>query len=205
MQNLDLEIMNGVERKELISKVARLYYIEGLTQQKIADKLSISRTKVSRCLNTARKEKVVEIKINSQAEDYSELEYKIEKKFKIKECSVVPSFKNREEVLKMMADPLNNLLERILVNGSYLGIGWGSSLKEVSDYINVNGKSDIKIVPIIGGLGKIGTGIHTNSVAKNIADRLGSISYMIHSPAILDSREIREIVEKDSNTRRYNG
>lgn len=201
MQNLDLEIMNGVERKELISKVARLYYIEGLTQQKIADKLSISRTKVSRYLNTARKEKVVEIKINSQAEDYSELEYKIEKKFKIKECSVVPSSENREEVLKMMADPLNNLLERNLVNGSYLGIGWGSSLKEVSDYINVNGKTDIKIVPIIGGLGKIGTGIHTNSVAKNIADRLGSISYMIHSPAILDSREIREIVEKDSNTR----
>lgn len=193
--------MDGVERKELISKVARLYYIEGLTQQKIADKLSISRTKVSRYLNTARKEKVVEIRINSQAEDYSELEYKIEKKFEIKECSVVPSFEKREEVLKMMADPLNNLLERNLVNGSYLGIGWGSSLKEVSDYINVNGKTDIKIVPIIGGLGKIGTGIHTNSVAKNIADRLGSISYMIHSPAILDSREIREIVEKDSNTR----
>ncbi len=193
--------MDGAERKKLISKVARLYYIERLTQQKIADKLNISRTKVSRYLNIARKEKIVEIKINPRVEDYSELEYEIEKKFKIKECSVVPSFKNKEEVLKMMADPLNNLLERILVNGSYLGIGWGSSLKEVSDYINVNGKSDIKVVPIIGGLGKIGTGIHTNSVAKNIADKLGSISYMIHSPAILDSREIREIVEKDSNTR----
>jgi deoxyribonucleoside regulator len=193
--------MDGAERKKLISKVARFYYIEGLTQQKIADKLNISRTKVSRYLNTARKEKIVEIKINPRVEDYSEIEYEIEKKFKIKECSVVPSFENREEVLRMMADPLNDLLERILVNGSYLGIGWGSSLKEVSDYIDVSGKSDIKVVPIIGGLGKIGTGIHTNSIAKNIADRLGSISYMIHSPAILDSREIREIVEKDSNTR----
>ncbi len=194
--------MNGTEKEKLILKTARLYYIEGLTQQKIADKLNISRTKVSRYLNIAREEKVVEIKINSSVkEDYSELEYKVEKKFKIKECSVVPSFEKREEVFKMMADPLNNLLKRILVNGSYLGIGWGSSLKEVSDYINVNGKSDIKIVPIIGGLGKIGTGIHTNSVAKNIADRLGSISYMIHSPAVLDSKEIKEIVEKDSNTR----
>jgi len=193
--------VDGLERKKLILKTARLYYIEGLIQQKIADKLNISRTKVSRYLDTARKEKIVEIKINSPLEDYSELEYKIEKRFKIKECSVVPSFEKREEVLKMMADPLNDLLERILVDGSYLGIGWGSSLKEVSDYINVSGKSDIKVVPIIGGLGKIGTGVHTNSVAKNIADRLGSISYMIHSPAILDSREIREIVEKDSNTR----
>ena len=193
--------MNSIERKKFLSRVARLYYLEGLTQQKIADRLNISRTKVSRYLDEARKDKIVEIKINLPEEDYSRLEYKIEKKFKIKECIIVPASGSKEEILKMMAGPLNNLFERILKNGSYLGIGWGSSLKGISDYINVRGKSDIKVVPIIGGLGKIGTGVHTNSVAKNIADRLGSISYMIHSPAVLDSKEIREIVENDSNTR----
>jgi DNA-binding transcriptional regulator LsrR (DeoR family) len=201
VHNLKEEVMDGTERKKVISKIARLYYVEGLIQQKIADKLNISRTKVSRYLDAARKEKIVEIKINPGIEDYSKIEYEIEKKFKIKECSVVPSFESREETLRMMADPFNNLLERILVNGSYMGIGWGSSLKAVSDCLNVNGKSDIKVVPIIGCLGRIGTGIHTNSVAKNIADKLGSISYMIHSPAVLDSREIRMTVEKDSNTR----
>lgn len=193
--------MDSIERKKFLSKIARLYYLEGLTQQKIAGRLNISRTKVSRYLDEARKDKVVEIKINLPKEDYSRLEYEIEKRFKIKECIIVPASGNKEEILKMMAGPLNNLFERILAGGSYLGIGWGSSLKGISDYINVSGKSDIKVVPIIGGLGKIGTGVHTNSVAKNIADRLGSISYMIHSPAILDSKEIREIVENDSNTR----
>jgi DNA-binding transcriptional regulator LsrR (DeoR family) len=193
--------MNNIERKKFLSKIARLYYSERLTQQEIAGRLNISRTKVSRYLDEARKDKIVEIKINLPEEDYSNLEYIIEKSFKIKECIVVPTFENKEEILKMMACPLNNLLERILAGGSYLGIGWGSSLKGISDYINVSGKSDIKVVPIIGGLGKIGTGVHTNSVAKNIADRLGSISYMIHSPAVLDSKEIREIVENDSNTR----
>jgi len=193
--------MNEIERKKFLSKIAGLYYSEGLTQQEIAYRLNISRTKVSRYLERARKDGIVEIKINSPKEDYSGLEYEIEKKFKIKECIVVPSFENKEEVLKMMADSLNSLFERILTSGSYLGIGWGSSLKGISDYINVSGKSDIKVVPIIGGLGKIGTGVHTNSVAKNIADRLGGISYMIHSPAILDSKEIKEIVENDSNTR----
>ena len=193
--------MDSIERKKFLSKIARLYYLEGLTQQKIAGRLNISRTKVSRYLDEARKDKVVEIKINLPKEDYSRLEYEIEKRFKIKECIIVPASGNKEEILKMMAGPLNNLFERILADGSYLGIGWGSSLKGISDYINVSGKSDIKVVPIIGGLGKIGTGVHTNSVAKNIADRLGSISYMIHSPAILDSKEVREIVENDSNTR----
>lgn len=193
--------MDSIERKKFLSKIARLYYSERLTQQEIAGRLNISRTKVSRYLDEARKDKIVEIKINLPEEDYSNLEYRIEKSFKIKECIVVPTFENKEEILKMMTCPLNNLFERILAGGSYLGIGWGSSLKGISDYINVSGKSDIKVVPIIGGLGKIGTGVHTNSVAKNIADRLGSISYMIHSPAVLDSKEIREIVENDSNTR----
>ncbi len=175
--------------------------MEKLTQQEIADRLNISRTKVSRYLEKAREDRIVEIKINSLKEDYSNLEYEIEKKFKIKECIIVPTFENEEEVLKIMADSLSNLFERILTRGSYLGIGWGSSLKTIADYIYVNDKFDIKVVPIIGGLGKTGTGVHTNSIAKNIADRLGSISYVIHSPAVLDSKEIREIVENDSNTR----
>jgi len=193
--------MENIATKKFLTKIAGLYYLEQLTQQEIANRFNISRTKVSRYLSRARRDGIVEIKINSLKEYYSSLECEIEKKFEIKECIIVPTFEKKEEILKMMADSLNSLFERILENGSYLGIGWGSSLKTVSDYIYVSGKSDIKVVPIIGGLGKIGTGVHTNSVAKNIADRLGSISYMINSPAVLDSKEVREIVENDSNTR----
>ncbi|HEY4696069.1 MAG TPA: sugar-binding transcriptional regulator [Candidatus Hydromicrobium sp.] len=193
--------MESIERKRLLTRIAGLYYMENLTQQEVAERLNISRTKVSRYLDRAKKEKIVEIKINLPEEDYSNLENEIEKKFDIRECIVVPTYENKEETLKAMAAPLNDLFERILASGSYMGIGWGSSLKGISDYINVSGKSDIKVVPIIGGLGKIGTGIHTNSVAKSIADRLGGISYVMHSPAILDTKEIKEIVENDSNTR----
>lgn len=193
--------MESIEKKRILTKIAELYYIENQTQQKIADRLNISRTKVSRYLDRAKKEKIVEIKINPQEDDYSNLENSIEKKFDIKECVVVPTYGNMEETLKAMADPLNDLLERILENGSSLGIGWGNSLKGISDYIDVRDKSGIKVIPVIGGLGKTGTGVHTNSVARNIAERLGGVSYMMHSPAVLDTKEIKEIVEKDSNTR----
>ncbi len=191
--------MESIEKKRILTRIAGLYYIENQTQQKIAERLNISRTKVSRYLDKARKEKIVEIKINLQKEDYSNLENSIEKKFNLRECIIVPTYENMEETLKAMAGPLNDLLERILENGSSLGIGWGNSLKGISDYIDVSGKSGIKVIPIIGGLGKTGTGVHTNSVARNIADRLGGVSYMIHSPAVLDTKEIREVVEKDSN------
>ncbi len=191
--------MNELERKRFLAKIARLYYLEGLTQQNIANKLNISRTKVSRYLTKARGEQIVEIKINHPAEDFSSLEYQIEKKYKIKECIIVSTLESDETTIEAMGGSLNNLLSRILQNGSYIGIGWGKSLRELSRYINIMEKNDIKVVPMIGGLGKTGTGVHTNSVAKNIADRMGGISYMIHAPAVLDNREVKEIVEKDSN------
>ncbi len=193
--------MDNFERTKFISRISKLYYLEGLTQQQIANKLNISRTKVSRYLDRARKENIVEIKINSPKEDFSNLEYEIEEKFKIKECNIVHSSENDEDMLEEMAGGLNNLLERILKDESYMGIGWGSSLRSIANYIKVSGKSEVKVIPMIGGLGKIGTGVHTNSVAKTIADGLGGISYMIHSPAVLDSKEAREMVEKDSSTR----
>lgn len=193
--------MNKIEKNKFLYKIARLYYVENLTQQKIADKLNISRTKVSRYLDRARKEKIVEIKINSPKEDYSKLEYEIEKKYKIKECIVVPTFEDREEVLKEMALGIGRLFERTLGDGDYFGIGWGTSLKSIADYLSIERKIDVKVVPLIGGLGKVGTGVHTNSVAKTIADKLGGISYMIHCPAVLDSKEAKEVIENDSNTK----
>jgi len=49
--------MAWTEKKKLISKISRLYYISNLTQQEIANKLNLSRTKVSRYLDKARKER----------------------------------------------------------------------------------------------------------------------------------------------------
>jgi DNA-binding transcriptional regulator LsrR (DeoR family) len=193
--------MKWVENKKFISKIARLYYLGNLTQQEIADNLNISRTKVSRCLDKAREEKIVEIKINSPQEDYTDLEYEIEERYKLKECIIVPTYDRREDILRDMADKLADMFNRIIKDGDYFGIGWGTSLKSIADYLNLRMKVDIKVVPLIGGIGKVGTGIHTNSVARTLANKFGGVSYMINSPAILDSSEAKEIIQNDSNAR----
>lgn len=193
--------MNWVKDKKFISKIARLYYVGNLTQQEIADNLNISRTKVSRCLDKAREEGIIEIKINSPQEDYSDLEYEIEKKYSLKECIIVPTYDRREDILKDMAYALGGMFKRIIEDGDYVGIGWGTSLKAIADYLDPEIKIDIKVVPLIGGIGKVGTGIHTNLVARTLANKFGGVSYMINSPAVLDSSEAKEIMQNDSNTR----
>jgi len=189
-----------IQKQKLVTKIARLYYLGDQTQQEIADKLGISRTRVSRYLNLARSEKIVDIKIHSPSGQYETLELEIEKKFNLKECIIVPSYEDKAQILKAMAARLSSMLDRRAAAVKYLGIGWGTTLKSLTDYMEIKGSYPVKVIPLIGGLGKIGTGIHTNSIAATLAQRLGGISYIINAPAVVDNRQVKEFIEKDSNT-----
>ena len=191
--------MDSTEEHKLLSKIARLYYLEDLNQQEIADRLDISRTKVSRSLTKAKKEKIVEIKINSQRQDFEELEAALEKKFSLRECIIVPSSEDIHETYRELASSLAGIFERILKDGDLLGVGWGNTLRSVAGLIDPEKKIFISVIPLLGGLGKSGVEVHTNSVAKLLAEKYRGESYIIHSPAVLDSRKAKEILEKDSN------
>ena len=191
--------MKEYKDKKFLSKVAVLYYLKDLTQQEIAKKLSISRTKVSRYLERARKEKIVEVKINIPQESFDEVEYALEERYDLKECIIVPARDNFEQTAKEMSIELVRILQRILIVGDYIGFNWANTLKSIVENMEVEEKIKINVVPMMGGLGKIGTGVQTNLIAKNIADRFGGISYIINTPAIVDNEEMKKAVKKDSS------
>ena len=63
--------------KILMSEVATLYYKKNLTQQEIAETLHLTRQTVSKLLNDAIEEKIVEIIIHDPQKDCKELEEQI--------------------------------------------------------------------------------------------------------------------------------
>ncbi len=193
--------MTRLEREKLLPKIARLYYLEDMNQDEIAEKFNINRVRVSRYLKKARESNIVEIKINYFKESYGDIERAFEDRFDLKECVVIPSHEDPQETLEDMAAALTGLLCRILKNGHSLGVNWGLTLKGVASLMQSTKKIDVKVVPMCGGLGKIETGIHTNFIAKNIADVFGGMSYVINAPAILDSKKTKEILIRDSNTK----
>ena len=191
--------LDKLTEQKILSKISYLYYIENLNQQDIAQKMNISRTRISRYLSKARKNRIVEIKINSPWEEFEELETLIEKKFRIKECIITSSSDNFQQTCKQISISLSGLLDRILRENSLLGVGWGITLKTVTGYLEPQRQMNIKVVPLLGGLGKLGIELQTNTVASTLADKYGGIGYAMHSPAVLDSRENRDILEKDSS------
>jgi len=71
-------MMNDLERKRLLYKIARAYYDDSLTQQQIADRFGLSRVKISRLLREAREDKVVQISIASPPGSNADLERQLE-------------------------------------------------------------------------------------------------------------------------------
>jgi deoxyribonucleoside regulator len=195
--------MNEIERIKLIQKIARLYYMENMNQDEIAEKFNIHRVQVSRYLQKAKKLNIVEIKVNIVKEGYQDLEREIEKKFGLKECVVVQSHENPTEILRDMASSLVGIFERLLNDGDLLGVNWGFTLKGVASLMRAGKKIKIKVVPICGGIGKIDTDIHTNFIAKQIAEVFGGSSYVINSPAVVDSKRVKEILLNESSNREY--
>ncbi len=191
----------SLDKEKLLVKIAQLYYVENMRQDEIASKLNIHRVKVSRYLKEARETNLVEIKIKNIAADYDELENEIEKKYALKECIVVDDNENKDFIYKELGHHVTSVLERILIHGSVMGIIWGVTLKGVTAYMRSSTTLNIEVVPVCGGIGPIETGIHTNTIAKNIASVFGGVSYVINAPAILDSAESRTMLMKDSNTK----
>jgi DNA-binding transcriptional regulator LsrR (DeoR family) len=186
----------------LITKIAKLYYLDNLNQAKISKKLNISTSAVSRSLRKAVESKIVDIRIISSFDNECDIERKLEEKYHIRECVVVSAVKKPESICREMATVMRNVLERVIEEGDHIGVSWGETDKLLVENLQFRKRINVKVVPIIGGLGEFETGVNTNSIARTLAERIGGSSYLINSPAVLDSREIREIIEKDSNTSR---
>ena len=192
--------MTQIGDRKTLHKVLRMYYLEHLTQNEVAQRLEITRVKVARYLGIARERNLVETKLNFNFNEYEELEAAIEDTFGIRECRVVRTFDDKNATLKGMAVELGKILERVLNDGDHLGVSWGTTLKAMGQYLVMNKKFNVKVVPIAGGIGIQSLSAHINFICRDIAETIGGVNYSTTIPSVLDSKATREILQKDSNS-----
>src|SRR4051794_13661548 len=72
----------------LMTKVASLYYEQGLRQAEIADRLDLSQSRVSRLLKQAEKEGIVRITVAQPQGFYPELEERLQVLYGLREAVV---------------------------------------------------------------------------------------------------------------------
>ncbi|QSQ09588.1 Deoxyribonucleoside regulator [Koleobacter methoxysyntrophicus] len=188
--------------ERLMVKIANMYYNENLTQQNISDRLGISRPVVSRLLQRAREENIVEIKINSFY-SFADKEKLLEKMYNLEEVIIVP-YQNEGAVnlKEILGEAAADYLERIIKDGDIVGVSWGTTLYEIPRHLtNKRVLPNTTFVPLVGGIGQTKYEVHSNQIVIQLAEKFGCKCILLHAPAIVDSIEIKEIIISDMNAK----
>ncbi len=180
--------------RELLVRVAWLYYIEGLTQKEIAEILDVPRIKVTRILDKAKKEGLVYIDIVDPLTNCLQIEKLLKGLFKLKDAMVVPTLSDIPEKIKDSLGKATAIyLRRNLRNNMILATAWGSTISYAIPYFRPKKISGLKVVSIMGGLAP-GSRENPFEIASKIANIFGGKSYYLHAPAITDSEESSRIL-----------
>ncbi len=183
---------------KLLYKVATAYYEDGLTQRQIGERLGISRIKVSRLLQQARDEGIVQITIVSPQESNVAIERALEAKFGLLEAVVVtPNSYADNEMIQDLGVAAAACLVRCLDGDEVVGLSWGTTLRAVVDALPMKYWPHMTVVQILGGLGNPAAEIHGADLARRMAQSFGAKLRLLPAPGVVKSRLVRDALVED--------
>lgn len=196
--------LSPLDETRLLVKVSKLYYEEGLSQDEIILRLNLSRSKISRLLQQARDEGIVQITVVTPKHLYSDLENRLEKHFGLQEAVVVETHAGdtQENVLRALGVAAAGYLERAVTASTTLGISWGSTLNSMVAAMRPISLPNVNVVQIIGGLGQPEAEIHATDLCHRLARALNGQLTLLPAPGIVGSQQAREVLLADTYVRR---
>jgi len=187
------------EDEELI-EVSRLYYDHNFSQLMIAKKLGISRPAVSRLLQKARDKGIVKIEICDPSDHGTKLENKIKDKFKLKKVIIVPNEGADSKVIKQrLGEAAAKYLDSLLTEDIILGVSWGTTMREVVEYLKPRSIKGMTVVQLNGGVAKAVYDTHASEIAMKIGENYHAITFLMTLPAILDDSYLKKTIINDKN------
>jgi deoxyribonucleoside regulator len=130
----------SAEARDLLTSVARLYYLDDRGQQEIADILGISRSKVSRLLTTAREVGVVRISVDDYDPRDREVEAALRARFGLRFAVVVRTRgAPTESVRRMIGYFAGPDVSALVRPGAVVGVAGGRTLRELVEAMRPHG------------------------------------------------------------------
>jgi deoxyribonucleoside regulator len=177
-------------------RIAWMYYIEGLTQHEIADRLGIGRVTVVRNINEAIKQREVKIWIEGDLADCLELESDLKAAFGFSEAIVVPEPADPSHLPKVIGTAAGMYTTDQLTDDFVLGVGWGGTLYESLQALSPRQLSGVEVVSLLGGVVEARR-YNPAEFAWQFANTVGADCYLFTAPAVVDSPATREaLVER---------
>jgi DNA-binding transcriptional regulator LsrR (DeoR family) len=164
--------MTSVDRLRLMTRVARLYYEQGLRQPEIAKRLSLSQATVSRL--------------------YPELEEALQQRFDLIDAVVADcASDSRDQVLRDVGSAAAAYLESTLAADEVIGISsWSETLLRTVGSMQPRRRTGTShVVQILGGIGNPGAEVHAIRLTERFAALLHAEPHFLAAPGVTASPE----------------
>ena len=137
---------NSTQLKAAV-KVSRLYYIDKISQTAIAQKLKLSRPTVSRLLQLAQDQQIVQIKINNPFEEVSDLPNELASKYGLQKVLIADQIGDSySSILDQIGQISAQYLEQIVRDNDIIGLTWGTTMAAIARYLQPSPRKNVQTV-----------------------------------------------------------
>jgi DNA-binding transcriptional regulator LsrR (DeoR family) len=192
--------VTSLDEQRLMARIAQLYYIDGVLQPEIAERLDLSQARVSRLLKRAEQEHIVRITITPPPGAHNELEEELQRRFELKLAIVADApAPDEPAVLPHLGTAAAYYLETTLRSSDTLGIAsWSPAVLATIDVMRpVTTIRGVKVVQLVGGVGTASSPVHANWMTQRLANLLKGEPVFLPSPGIAGSVETARALRED--------
>jgi DNA-binding transcriptional regulator LsrR (DeoR family) len=176
-------------------KASWLYYVEGLTQAQIGDRMNLTRRRVNELIALALEEGAVRISFNSRSADNVELEAKLCERLGLEDAVIVPTPADPRLLHRVLGRGAAAYLDRLIEvrKPNSIGVGWGATLRETVRQMTSRNEPHIEVRSMMGGLTR-GSEINTFEIVHSFAQVLNAQCHYFAAPIYAGSPRSREAI-----------
>ncbi|TDF97961.1 sugar-binding transcriptional regulator [Paenibacillus piri] len=185
-------------KDSFLERVARMYYVLGLSQQEISEQLDFGRSSIARFLNEARERGIIQFKIRSDLDNNrcSAIENQLLTKFGLKDCVVF----RKDNAVNSFEFLTSQYLDSVLPSNGAIGLGWGKTVFNVGVQMHLcDARPALKIVQLSGGSGAKEDLVPAASVIQTWAQALRAKAVFFPAPAVASTVESKANFLSDPN------
>jgi len=188
-------LANPTNKNEFV-KVAYYYYKTGMTQNEIANKMSMSRQRVNRILKKCLETGIVKIVIQDYEDQNVEFETKFENISGLNEAMIINC--ESDNINDSLGPAAASYLERILKDDDIIGFSRGRALSSLVSNLSESDKKNLTVTQLVGGLNAEESSTNSDDIVRYSSETLNAKPYFMYAPIIVESRELRDSMLKES-------
>lgn len=192
----------------IMVRAAWLYHVGGLTQEEVARRLGVHRTRVVRLLSDARERGLVSITINHDAVRDLDVEDRIVRRYGLDFCIATPAMGFGQTAAEPNLLAAQDLIARRAVGGAAanfvrgklstgkqitVGVSWGRTLEQMTLHLSGVENPKARFVSLMGSLTR-NSASNPFEVVQALAARTGGEGHFLPVPFIADSEADRAVL-----------